>query len=198
MSNARRISKAVILTAAFLPLGSLAQSSPTATQRLQFSTFFAATHTSTGFQDNNNLDVTSGADLTLLAFHRVNPTIEVRGSYPFQSGSVIGQKNVLVGPKIESPKKNIQPYINFLVGRGRISYLDGGYIYGNFKYVRSDSLILSPGAGLNLYSNHRTAVTLDFQYQYWNTPAVLSNRIHPKSISLGFTYNFDLNHRHLE
>jgi hypothetical protein len=194
----RFISKAVILTAAFLPLGSLAQSSPTATQRLQLAGFFATTRTSTGLQDNSNLDITSGADLTLLAFRRVNPTVEVRGSYPFRSGSVIGQKNFLAGPKFEFPKKSIQPYVNFFVGRGRISYLDGGYIYGNLKYIRSDSLILSPGAGLNLYANRRTAVTLDFQYQYWSTPAAPSNRLDPKSISLGFTHNFDLNPHHLE
>jgi hypothetical protein len=199
MSDTRSILKRATITAiSLLPLSSLAQSLPTATQKLQLSTFLAATRTSTDFQSGENLDVTSGTDLTLLALRQIDAAVEVRGSFPVQRGSVSSQKSFLLGPKIEYPMRKFRPYIDFLVGRGRITYLNGGYIFGDVKYIRSDSLVLSPGMGLDLYLTHRTALKVDFQYQSWETPAVGSGRITPGSATVGATYNFDFNSRHLE
>lgn len=181
-----------------LPFGSLAQSVPTATQRLQLSTFLVATETSAGFQGAKNFDITSGTDLTVLTLRYFNTGVELRGSYPIQSGSVISQKSFLVGPKIDYPNGRFRPYVDLLVGRGRISYLDGGYISGTVKYIRSDSAVLSPGIGCDLYFTHRVAMKVDIQYQSWESPASSSGRITPGVVSVGGTYNFDFNSRHLE
>jgi hypothetical protein len=181
-----------------LSIGSPAQSIPTASQEFQLSVFAASTSTFTDLAGDHNMDLTAGIDLTFLAFRSINAAVELRGSYPITNGSVSDQKNFVLGPKIEYPIKNIRPYVNFLVGRGRINYLSSGYIFDNFKYLRSDSLVLSPGMGLSLPVTHRTAIKTDFQYQSWATPAVLSGRISPWALSFGASYNFDFNSRHLE
>jgi len=190
--------RVTVLAIVFLPFGLLGQSVPTATQRLQLSTFLIATETSSGFQSAKNFDITSGSDLTLLTLRHFNTGIEVRGSYPIHSGSVIGQKSILAGPRFEYPKSMFRPYADLLVGRGRISYLDGGYIVGTVKYIRSDSAVLSTGLGCDLYFTHRLAMRVDIQYQSWNSPAAASGRITPGLVSVGGTYNFDFNPRHLE
>jgi hypothetical protein len=192
------IQRVTVFAIAFLPSGLLAQSVPTTTQRLQLSTFLIATETSTGFQSAKNFDITSGGDLTLLTFRYINTGVELRGSYPVQSGSLIGQKSILAGPKLEYPKSMFRPYADLLVGRGRISYLDGGYIAGTVKYIRSDSAVLSAGIGCDLYLTHRLAMRVDIQYQSWDSPAAYSGRITPGLVSVGGTYNFDFNPRHLE
>jgi hypothetical protein len=186
-------------TAIFLlPLGSSAQSLPTATQTLKLSTFIATTRTSTGLDYGETLAITSGMDLTLLAYGRLDVAGELRGSYPVRRESVISQASYVVGPKLQYPIRNIRPYIDFFVGRGRITYLDGGYIFGDFKYIRSDSLVLSPGVGMDFHLNHRTALKVDFQYQSWEAPVVINGRITPWAQTVGATYNFDFNSRHPE
>lgn len=199
MSYGRHISKRVAIATIFLsPLGILAQSLPTATQTLQVSTFVAVTRTFTDLDSGENIDITSGIDFRLLAPRRLNIVGELRGSYPVQRGSVSSQESYVSGPKIEYPIRNIRPYVDFLVGRGRMTYLDGGYIFGNVKYIRSDSLVLSPGIGSDFYLSHRTALKVDFQYQSWNVPAVISGRIRPRTAAVGVTYNLDFNSRHSE
>jgi hypothetical protein len=192
------IRRATISAIASLPLGALGQSVPTATQRVQLSTFLVATKASVGLQGANNFTITSGSDLTLLVLRYFNTGVELRGSYPIRSGDVISQKSILVGPKIEYPKSRFRPYADLLVGRGRINYLDGGYISGSVKYIRSDSAVLSPGVGCDLYFTHRVAVKVDIQYQSWDAPTASFGRIAPALISVGGSYNFDFNSRHLE
>jgi hypothetical protein len=179
-----------------LPVGSLAQSLPTATQALQLSTFIAAARTSTDLESGENLGITSGMDLMLLTLRRLDIAGELRGTYPVQRGSVSGQESFVSGPKIEYHIHNVRPYVDFMVGRGRITYLGGGYIFRNVKYIRSDSLVLSPGIGLDFYLSHRVALKVDFQYQSWDTPAAVSGRITPGVVLVGAAYHFDFNARH--
>ena len=181
-----------------LPIRLWAQSVPTSTQKLKLSAFIAATQTPTVLDNGENLDITSGMDLTLHIFHRLEVAGELRGSYPMQGNSVSSQQSYMSGPKIEYPVRNIRPYFDCFIGRGRITYLDDGYVFRAVRYIRSDSLIFSPGIGLDLYLNHRTAIKIDFQYQSWNTPAVASGRITPGTVTVGTVYRFDFNSRHPE
>jgi hypothetical protein len=172
------------------------QSAPAATQQLQLSAFAAGTGTFTNLAGGKNLDISAGADLTLLSFRLFRPAAEIRGSYPIDEGNISSQKNFLVGPKVEYPISRLHPYANFLVGRGAIDYLRGGYIFGNVRYINSNTLVLSPGVGLDYNLTHHLAVKVDFQYQHWHTPAVPSGSIRPKPITLGAVYIFDFNPRH--
>ncbi|NYF50749.1 outer membrane beta-barrel protein [Tunturiibacter gelidoferens] len=194
------LTRVVLSTLLFLTLSlapdAFAQSSPAATQQLQLSAFVGGTGTFTNLAGGKNLDITAGADITLLSFRLFRPAAEIRGSYPIDEGTISSQKNFLVGPRVEYPLGRLHPYANFLVGRGAIDYLRGGYIFGNVRYINSNTLVLSPGVGLDYNLTHHLAVKVDFQYQHWDTPAVPSGSIRPKAITLGAVYIFDFNPRH--
>jgi opacity protein-like surface antigen len=174
----------------------LAQSTPAATQQLQLSAFVAGTGTFTDLSGGKNLAITAGVDITVLHFRAFRPAAEVRGTYPIYGGTISSQKNLLVGPKIEYPIGRLHPYADFLIGRGGIDYLRGGYIFGDLKYISSNTMVYSPGVGLDYNFTHNLAVKFDFQYQHWDTPAVPSGSINPKAITLGGVYVFDFNPRH--
>jgi hypothetical protein len=173
-----------------------AQSAPTATQQLQLSAFVGGTGTFTNLSGGKNLDITAGADLTVLSFRLFRPAFEIRGTYPIDEGTISSQKSFVLGPKIEYPLGRLHPYADFLVGRGEINYLRGVYVFGDSRYLSSNTLVLSPGVGLDYNLTHQLAVKADLQFQHWDTPAVASGSINPRAITLGATYTFDFNPRH--
>jgi hypothetical protein len=175
-----------------------AQASPAGTQKLQLSAFAGLTGTFTDLAGGKNLGITAGADLTFLAFRLVRPSFEARGSYPIDEGHVSSQKNFLVGPKVEYPIGHLHPYADFLFGRGEIDYHSPGYVFGNTRYLATNTFVYSPGVGLDYNLTHNLALKADAQFQHWNTPAVPSGAIHPIAVTIGVLYNFDFNphHRH--
>ena len=187
---------AFLLPLAFLPNTSNAQATATATQPLQLFAFVAATGTYTELNGGRNGSITAGADLTFLNVPHVRPSLELRGTYPVDNGHISTQKNFLIGPKVERQFGNFHPYADFLIGRGGIDYLNGGFIYGNTLYISSTTTVYSPGGGLDYDLTHHWSLKADFQYQYWNTPAVPSGVIHPRVTTVGALYRFDFNEHH--
>src|SRR5271168_342252 len=135
-----------------------AQAEPAGTQKLQLSAFVAGTGTFTDLEGGKNLGITAGADLTFLAFRQFRPSFEIRGTYPIDQGHISSQKNFLLGPKVEYPVGQFHPYADFLIGRGQIDYLNGGFIYGNFNYISTNTVVYSPGVGLDYYVTHNLAI----------------------------------------
>jgi opacity protein-like surface antigen len=174
----------------------LGQAVPSGTQQLQLSAFGGLTGTFTGFEGGKNLGITAGADLTFLAFRKFRPAFELRGTFPIDEGHIDSQKNFLLGPKVEYPIGRFHPYADFLVGRGSIDYLNGGVIIGTLRYLSSNTVVYSPGAGLDYNLTHNLAVKADAQFQHWNTPVTPSGSIYAKALTLGVVYNFDFNPRH--
>jgi hypothetical protein len=197
-ATSRSLCLTLITTASTLAATVYAQSVPTATQPLQLSAFVAGTDTSTYLADGKNLDITVGVDLTLPIFRMFSSSVEVRGTYPIDKGHISSQKDFLVGPKIEYPLGRLRPYADLFVGRGKIDYHSPGYIFDNFRYVSSTTIVYSPGIGLDYCFTHALAVKIDAQFHHWNTPATDSGTIKPTAITLGAVYNFDFNrgHRH--
>jgi hypothetical protein len=173
-----------------------AQAVPAGTQRLQVSAFGGLTGTYTGLEGGKNLGITAGADLTFLAFRQFRPSFEVRGTYPIDEGHISSQKNFLLGPKVEYPLGRLHPYADFFFGRGEIDYLNGGLIFGDVRYITTNTFVYSPGVGLDYSLTHNLALKVDAQFQHWNTPAVASGVIHPTALTAGVVYNFDFNPRH--
>ena len=173
-----------------------AQAVPAGTQRLQVSAFGGLTGTFTGLEGGKNLGITAGADLTFLAFRQFRPSFEVRGTYPIDEGHISSQKNFLLGPKVEYPLGRLHPYADFFFGRGEIDYLNGGLIFGDVRYITTNTFVYSPGVGLDYSVTHNLALKADAQFQHWNTPAVASGVIHPTALTAGVVYNFDFNPRH--
>lgn len=190
------LQRLALFTLSCVSYRALAQSTPAATQQLQLSAFVAGTGTFTDLSGGKNLGITAGADITILHFRTFRPAAEFRGTYPVYGGTINSQKNFLIGPKVEYPIGRFHPYADFLVGRGGIDYLRGGYIYGDVKYISSNTVVYSPGVGLDYNLTHNLAVKADFQYQHWDTPAAPSGSISPKALTLGGVYVFDFNPRH--
>src|SRR5258708_30413523 len=175
-----------------------AQAAPAGSQKLQLSTFVAATGTFTNLEGGKNLGSTAGADLTFLGFRSFRPAFEARGTYPINEGHISSQKNFLLGPKVEYPIGKLHPYADFLIGRGQINYHAPGFVYGDTLFISSNTMVYSPGVGLDYNLSHNFAIKGDVQFQHWDTPVTASGAIHPTALTLGVVYNFDFNrsHRH--
>jgi hypothetical protein len=173
-----------------------AQAGPTASQLLQLSTFGGITGTFTNLEGGKNLGITAGADLTYLPLHSFRPSVEFRGTYPIDNGHISDQKNFLIGPKVEHPIGRFIPYVDFLIGRGQIEYLNGGFLYNNFLYLSTNSTVYSTGIGLDYDLGPHWAAKADFQVQHWDTPVVPSGTIWPKATTFAVIYKFEFNPRH--
>jgi hypothetical protein len=186
---------ALALAAASLTPFAAAQSVYTATQTLQLSTFGGITGVFTGLGDSRDLSVTAGVDLGLPRIFFIRPTLEVRGTYPVDSGNGDREKNVLFGVKIDRRYYRFHPYANILFGRGQIDYSPA---YpdpsGLFFYESSTSNVISPGAGVDFDLNSQFAIKADFQYQRYTTPVTASGHLYSKPVTLGVVYRFDFNH----
>jgi hypothetical protein len=176
----------------------LPQAVPAGTQKLQLSAFAGATGTFTDLEGGKNLGITAGADLTFLFFRLVRPAFEIRGTYPIDSGHISSQKDFLLGPKVEYPIGRFHPYVDFLLGRGEIVYHSPGFVFGNIRYLNSNTAVYSPGVGLDYNLTHNIALKADAQFQHWETPVTTSGVLHPTALTFGVLYNFDFNphHRH--
>jgi len=199
--------------AALAPQQAHAQAQVSASQRLTLSAFGGVTGTFTGLYSNGayngsdtngpvqgtNVGITAGVDLRVSHFGHYNPTLEIRGTYPFDKGTVASMKNGLGGLKIERPigaSGRVHPYVDFLFGRGEIDYQSGGYYTASnsLVYFYTDSNILSPGAGVDFDLTHHISFKLDAQYQQYKTPAVNSGAIWSLPVTAGVIYAFDFNH----
>jgi hypothetical protein len=191
------LSNAALLMTIGTPLNRcFAQSVPVATQRVQVSAFSAATPISTGLAQGNNLAVTTGADIAFIGLRRIPTVIEIRGTYPVAAGNVDKRKSFVAGPVIEYTVGRFRSYADFLIGKGAINYLRGGYVFGTEKYISSSTVVYSPGMGLEYSITHHVAMKADLQYQHWDVPVAASGHINPTVVSLGGKYMLDFNPHH--
>ena len=82
---------------------------------------------------------------------------------------------------------------------GSINYaMRYGFVLGDTLYINSNTVVYSPGVGLDYDLTHNLAIKGDVQFQHWNTPVTASGTIHPTALTLGAVYTFDFNrgHRH--
>lgn len=172
------------------------QGLPTATQQLELSAFAAGTGTFTRLEGGKNLAITAGADLTLLQFRLFRPALEIRGTDPIDKGTISNQKSILGGLRVDHGFGRLRPYVDLLIGRGKIDYGEGGFVVGDVNYISSTSTIYSPGVGLDCRAISNFDLKADLQYQHWDAPVVSSGVIHPVALTLGLVYRFNVNARH--
>ncbi|MCU1323361.1 MAG: hypothetical protein JWM43_3010 [Acidobacteriaceae bacterium] len=170
------------------------QSLPTATQRFGVSVFGGGSGVFTDVYGGRNLSLTAGADLTLHSYYGLTPSIELRGTYPFKSGTIASEKAFLGGLKLEKRFGPLHPYADFLVGRGQIDYQNGGFVSGRFIYTYSSSTVYSPGVGVDYDLTDHWALKADYQYQLWTTYPLELKILKPSVFTGGVVYRFDFNH----
>jgi hypothetical protein len=195
-----RLKTRLILTAfaaAAITASAHAQAGPTAARPLEISAFAGLTGTFTGLSGGKNLGITAGADIGIRSYHGFRPFLEGRGTYPIDDGHIDAQKDAIGGIRVEHPllRPNLRLYGDFLIGRGEIDYLNGGYPSpsGDLLYLRSTSTVLSPGAGLQYRLTDHFSALVDGQFQHWDTPASPSGSIWAKAITVGTRYTFNFN-----
>ena len=193
---------ALLLPTLFAPRSAPAQeaTNPTAIRRLQLSAFGAASGVYTGLAGGKNFAVAAGADLGLPPWRGIRPTLEVRGTYPLDRGTIDSQKSILGGLNVEFLLHHrFRPYGDFLFGRGEINYRTNGsingYIYGNQIYTLTTTYIDSPGAGFDYQLTDHLAIKVDGQFQRWASAPTPSGIIYSKVGSVGLVYFFNFDRR---
>lgn len=189
----------------FSSLSLHAQSTATASRRFEPSVFLGISGDYTGLNASRNLGVTAGADLGFHPFFGLLPAIEVRGTYPLDSGVVVGQESVQGGLRVEKRYRLVRPYVDVLFGRGELKYQNGGYVVPaqNFSYLQSTSNVFSAGFGFEIDATEHFALLLDGQAQHWNVPftpgsaSTATSSIYSKVGTIGVVYRFGwLDHGH--
>jgi hypothetical protein len=196
---------AASLLALLAPASARAQGAKdTASQQLALSAFGAATGTYTDIYDSRtgdtqgrNVGITAGVDLRVGHIGHYDPSIEIRGTYPFHKGMIASEKNVLGGIKVERPifHEMIHPYGGLLFGRGEINYQGTGYYVASSSlvYYYTVSNVISPFAGVDFEISHHFAIKADAQFVHYNTPIAASGSIDAVPVSIGVVYKFDFN-----
>lgn len=197
-SVTRRFAFLLLLLSASIAVESLtlqAQVGPSAAQPLALSLFGGATGTYTGLYGGHNLGATLGADLDLPPVFYLHPSLEARATYAFDQGQIVGEKNLLAGLRQNFRYRWLHPYADILLGPGRLQYIhplpDPA---GNYLYIHSSSLVLSPGAGIDIRLTPRFALKADLQLQRYSTPVTTAGILYAKPITIGVVYRFDRNH----
>lgn len=201
-----------LLTSAFCFAGPLyfaaslqAQSLPTASRGVVPSAFAGITGTYTGLDGGRNLGLTAGIDIGFRPFFGLLPSIEGRGTYPINNGSVVGEEYAAGGLRLGKRYGSFRPYVDFLFGRGELNYQNGGLAVPQqaFRYVQTTSNVISPGLGFEVDVTEKFAVRFDGQYQFWNVPFDPSGatpnatRIHAMPGTIGVVYRLGwLQHGH--
>jgi hypothetical protein len=176
----------------------VAQAVPTAAQTMQLSAFGGLSGVFTDVLGGHNLSFTAGGDLSFRPFFRfgIVPSVEVRGTIPFVSGTIAGERSLMGGAKFERRFGPVRPYADILFGRGAIDYQRGGLLEPPYLYVRTTSNVYSPGGGVDLDLIHHWAAKVDFQYQVWSTYPPLPGTLTPIVLTGGVVYKFDFNHHY--
>ena len=197
---------AVLVCTAFTTMDyAKAQGVPTASRRFEPSVFLGVTGTYTGLEGSRNAGITAGFDLGFHPFFGLLPALEIRGTYPMNSGAVVGEESFSGGLRVTKRIGRFRPYANFIFGRGQLNYQNGGYVVPsqNFEYIQSTSNILSPGLGIEVDFTPHLSLLLDGQYQHWTVPftpdsnSTDSSSIYSKAGTIGAVYRFNwLQHGH--
>ncbi len=169
------------------------QAEVTASQAMELSAFGAGTVTWTGLEQSRNAGITAGVDLAFRPFFGVRPALEIRGTYPFDNGEVIGEKSGLAGVRFMKTYRRFNPYVDVLYGRGELNYV-GGFIVGTFRYDRTTTNVYGFGGGIDFSLTPRFDIKADAQVQHWGTPVTSDGKIYSTPVSLGVVYRFDFNH----
>lgn len=190
----------VLLLVGFAPQpAARAQARATSSRSLQLSAFGELNGTWTGLADpgaargGRNLAFTLGGDLGLYDFHRVLLGAEVRGTYPLDSGQIVGQKSVLVGLRAQRRYGRLIPFGNLLVGRGSLDYENGGYIAPPLIYFSTNTTVYDGGGGVEVDVRPALALKVEAQVQRWDTPVTASGHIYTKQVGVGLVYRFGAN-----
>ncbi len=169
-----------------------AQATPAAIRTLNFSAFGGLTGDYTGLAGGRNLGITAGGDVGFRPYHLFYFSAEVRGTYPVDGGSIDSQENILFGGRVQRYYNHFRPYGDFLYGRAKIDYLNGGYPNpsATLLFLSSVSNVFSFGGGLDYVLTPHFDLKVDAQIEHLDSPVTASGTLYSKPITVGVVYHF--------
>jgi hypothetical protein len=179
---------------AALALGGLraqGQAAATAVATVRLSGWAGMTGNYTGVELAKNADVTAGVDLSFRPlFAGFAPSLEARGMYPVAKGSVVSEENLVGGLKLSRSKDRFHGYGDFLYGRGRLDYAQGGYpdATHSFLVLSNTSSVYSLGGGVDVDLATHLGVKADVQLQRYQTPVTATGSLYSKVFTVAFIY----------
>lgn len=184
----------VALAASALTTKAGAQAAPTANREIRLSAFAGVNGTFTGLEGGKNAGLTAGADLGIRPYFSLEPSIEVRGTYPVHDGTIDAQRNILAGLKISKRFGPFHPYGDILFGRGEIDFQGNGYSdpSGLFRYFKTVSAVLAPGGGVDLDVSPHFSLKADASFPRYATPVTASGHVFATSVTGGIVYHFNV------
>ncbi len=174
-----------------------AQAAPTVSRGAQLSLFAGGTLVETGLNSGKNASITAGVDYGFFRLWRIDPAVELRGTFPFDKGHVDSQENGLIGLRVASPFGRYRPYVNLLYGRGEITYATPlPSPHANVFYTDNSTNVVSPGGGVDIRLGPGFSGKLDVQYERLSTPVTPTPHIYATAANIGLVYNLEFHQRH--
>ena len=196
------------LLAVLLPVftfvgGASAQGKPTASRGIAPTAFVLVTGTGTGvgggsrseLPGGKNVAITAGLDVDFYAIGPYRIGAEVRGSYPLDFGTIVGERDIVGGARVSyetAARHAIRPYLDAHFGRGQMNYVQG-YQVGNLLYQQTASNIYGGGGGAEFDVTDQFSLKLDAQAHHWSTPVVTGNSVWAGQVSVGVAYRIFAN-----
>ena len=182
------------------------QNNETVVRPMELSFFGGGGGTLIGINTGNNsqgknIDITAGASLGFgnLTYHGFLPAIEIRGTYPIDSGRYASEENFLGGLKVERPYRSFHPYADALFGRGELTYSGKGSLNPDktVLYQKSNSNVLAGGVGVDYDVLTSFALKVDVQFEHYSdVPVVKSDSATATSVIIGVVYRFGYRDRY--
>jgi opacity protein-like surface antigen len=158
-----------------------AQATPTASRNFSASAFTGVSIVKTDRQATTNPGFSFGGDLGYFLPHGFIPSIEARMKI---APGTWGMNTYGGGVRLQHRLYRAQLYANFLWSYGTISEpYNGGTVHDN-------SIVYSPGGGVDIPINEAVAARFDYQYEYWHTGAGVS--FNPQAFTFGVVYRFPM------
>jgi hypothetical protein len=143
----------------------------------------------TGYEGGKNLSLTGGGDLILRPLFRLQPGLEVRATIPVDSRTIDGQRTFLGGPRVEYMRGRFDPYADFLIGTGTITFVHPAQTPAGL-YTTNDSVVYCAGGGLDYTVMRSFAARVEVQEQFWKISKDPGGSFSPISVSIGVVYRF--------
>lgn len=180
-----------IAAVAFLSFSHLAQgqAEATAERDSRISFFGGVDGTDSGLRHGKNLGVTAGMDYGFRRIFGLTPSAEIRGTYPIDSGGVVGIKDILGGVQLKWKTRHVSPYIDVLGGEGEQSYShEMRNITRTWHYTQSFSGVYAGGIGADIPITEHLAFKIDAQAEHFDSPMTTSRTEWVKAGTLGIKY----------
>jgi hypothetical protein len=140
------------------------------------------------YTDQDGNGGTAGVDIGPIPKFPLRTALE--GRFTITGGGAHGLQyhSYVFGPRAEVKVSRLHPYGNFLIGYGTVSFYN---IFGS-AYPNDNSVVYSPGAGVDMDLKGGFQAKVDWQYQFWDLGHAVphSFTLNPSTISGGFAYRF--------